>query len=206
MAIDAPFGDDVGTVIGTPVDHGAHTRQGAVGVNSHSVQVRGMAGDVVQGDIIVSNHGDYRVVGILIFDHSRHPVDKLPGLRDVRVQQIDFIAQRPHQQGRVVFMLVQQMLDIPGYAASVGVVQVVRGFVGEPDPEHHRHPAGLGAIQKRTRIAGPPCTDRIGTCFGGTFHISSPAHAFDKIGLTAAVKQIAVVLTGEFNRNGGRMS
>ena len=115
-----------------------------------------MAGDVVQGDVIISNHGDYRVVGVLVFDHVGQPVDKLPGLRGVRAQQIDFIAQRPHQQGRVVFIVVQQVLDIPVYAASVGVdpgSPTVRGRARSQASPSSRSPGrGPGALPA---LSGP---------------------------------------------------
>ncbi len=59
----------------------------------------------------------------------------------------------------MVFVVIQQTLDLPGFAGGIGRVQVVRRVVGQPDAQHDGHRVSTGVVQQRAGIVRAPGAD-----------------------------------------------
>jgi hypothetical protein len=137
--------------------------------------------------VLAAHHGNDRVIGIDAVNHASHRVDLPPQRRPLlrRSANLQFVAQRPSQDGRVVLVPlhnVPQLFALPVHGGRISVVEAP-ALLAERQVDEYAQAQRLRAIERRNAGA-----DRVAAGRGQLFEMHPADRAFDEIRLAVTQK------------------
>jgi hypothetical protein len=180
-----------------------------VHLNREQVQIGGTGPDLL--DEVFAEAGQGRrgqVIGVHLVNHLRDVVDCVPDLW-ILALEIQFIANRPDDQRRMILVFQDLCLDAFELTGNRGLIVVVEAVAFAAQIQTHRDVQAIleGAVEHLlagvTPVLRPPRAEGVATVFGelllGT---EFQARAFDVEGFLVHVQLVAIVCLADCHLHG----